>query len=51
MFVDSSGLLLLIPLAMVLLVLIARLDIYFTIRQNRIADARYLEEMSRTRSL
>jgi hypothetical protein len=49
MFADSSELLLLIPFAMVLLVLIARLDIYFTIRQNRRADARYLAEISRTR--
>ena len=49
MFADSSGLLFFIPFAMVLLILIARLDIYFTIRQNRRADARYLAEISRTR--
>ena len=51
MFSDSSELLFLFPLAGALLILIARLDIYFTVRRNRIADARYLAEISRARSL
>jgi hypothetical protein len=45
MFPHSSELLFLMPFAAALLVLMARLDIYFSIRHKRIADSRYLAEL------
>jgi hypothetical protein len=45
MFTNSSELLFLVPIAVTLLVLMARFDVYLSSRRNRMADARYLAEM------
>ena len=45
MLTDSSQLIYLVPFAAGLLVMMARLDIYFSARRNRLANARYLAEM------
>ena len=50
MFAHSSELLFLVPFAAAVLVVIARLDIYFSVRRQRNADARYLAEISHMRS-
>ena len=45
MFTDSTELLFLIPLVAMLLILMARFDIYLSNRRNQMANARYLAEM------
>lgn len=50
MFTDSSQLVYLVPFAAGLLVMMARLDLYFSKRRNQLANARYVAESESVRS-
>lgn len=50
MLTDSSQLVYLIPFAAGLLVMMARLDIYFSARRNRLANASYMAEIQSVRN-
>ena len=50
MFTDSSQLVYLVPFAAGLLVMMARLDLYFSKRRNQLANARYMAESQSVRS-